>query len=249
MKLLCSDYDGTIRFNDGIKDNDVEAINRFIEQGNAFCVVSGRSLRSLLLELPQYNISCPYLVGNNGGIIIDKDENIIKRHLLDFDEALEIIEKLKDENVINFYVDDGIDSGYYYEEEYDQPFSSFKKTSYTNIIKNNIVCAIKVKHNNHQEAVEFANKINPTLKSAIAITNKNYNDIVAKGIGKEIAVGELRDILNIDQVYTIGDELNDLLMIKEFNGSTIVSGNEKVKEVSNMIFDDISGYIDYISKK
>ncbi|WP_305151900.1 HAD hydrolase family protein [uncultured Dubosiella sp.] len=42
MKWLASDYDGTLYFEDGYKQEDLEAIRAFQKQGNMFGLCSGR---------------------------------------------------------------------------------------------------------------------------------------------------------------------------------------------------------------
>ena len=50
MKILASDYDGTLRTEELVAEKDIEAIARFSKAGNLFGIVTGRSMESLQKE-------------------------------------------------------------------------------------------------------------------------------------------------------------------------------------------------------
>ena len=81
-KLLVSDYDGTfnIHNNRSVIDSNIDAVKRFIDSGNIFSLASARSFNSLKREIDKYKIPYNYLVCNNGGVVFDKDDNIIFFH-------------------------------------------------------------------------------------------------------------------------------------------------------------------------
>ena len=47
MKMLASDYDGTLYFEFGYRKTDLEAIRQFQKEGNLFGLCSGRPLSNL----------------------------------------------------------------------------------------------------------------------------------------------------------------------------------------------------------
>ena len=75
MKVLASDYDGTLRTEEIVDVNDVHAIQKFREKGNLFGLVTGRSMESIQKEIANNKIEFDFIVGNNGGVIYDKDFN------------------------------------------------------------------------------------------------------------------------------------------------------------------------------
>ena len=54
MKIICSDYDGTLNHG-GITEKKLRAIKKWQEAGNLFCVVSGRG-KEFFSELKERNI-------------------------------------------------------------------------------------------------------------------------------------------------------------------------------------------------
>ena len=73
MKLLVSDYDGTLK--SSVKDLmlNIEAINKFREKGNLFVIITGRG-KSIREYIEEYNIPYDYLICENGAIIYDKND-------------------------------------------------------------------------------------------------------------------------------------------------------------------------------
>ena len=54
MKLLASDFDNTLWFEDHMKDEDVKAIHEFQKHGHLFGICSGRSLSGILRPSKPY---------------------------------------------------------------------------------------------------------------------------------------------------------------------------------------------------
>ena len=79
MKLLVSDYDGTFNEDKSLsKINDnIDAVKRFMGNGNLFAFATGRSFYSIKGETSRYKIPYDYLICNNGSAIFDRDDNLI----------------------------------------------------------------------------------------------------------------------------------------------------------------------------
>ena len=73
MKILASDYDGTLRTEELVDINDVHAIHEFRAAGNMFGLVTGRSMESIQTEIQKNKIEFDFIVANNGGVIYDRD--------------------------------------------------------------------------------------------------------------------------------------------------------------------------------
>lgn len=72
MKLIASDFDGTIFIDGKIKTEDIEAIRDFQDKGNLFGIVTGRSYHSLLV-LIEGKIDPDFVIANNGSHIFVKN--------------------------------------------------------------------------------------------------------------------------------------------------------------------------------
>ena len=92
MKLLASDYDGTLRYEPKVVKEDLDALKRWQQAGNLFVVVTGRSMESFMQELKENDFQCDFIVLNNGGVIYDGSGKCLGVRYLDFDKAMELIE-------------------------------------------------------------------------------------------------------------------------------------------------------------
>jgi HAD superfamily hydrolase (TIGR01484 family) len=77
MKFLASDLDGTLFIDNKILEKDLKALRRLKNMGNKVIISTGRSLKGVKDILREYPFEYDYLVMCNGGIIMDKENNII----------------------------------------------------------------------------------------------------------------------------------------------------------------------------
>ena len=84
MKLLVSDYDGTIKPYDKnpnfieklIFKENIKSINDFMKN-NKFVIATGRNTKSISDETEKYEIKYDYLISYNGRVIVDNNNNVI----------------------------------------------------------------------------------------------------------------------------------------------------------------------------
>lgn len=77
MKILASDYDGTLNVGGTVSKENIEAIQKWRAAGNLFGMVSGRNLGSLKKFMDQDSVPYDYLVGCNGAVMTDADGNVV----------------------------------------------------------------------------------------------------------------------------------------------------------------------------
>ena len=71
-------------------------------------------------------------------------------------------------------------------------------------------------------------------------------DVTAPGVSKTEGVRAFKRLHPDSRVCVIGDEMNDLDMIRAFQGFSVTTGNEAVKQAASRVFDHISNCIDYL---
>lgn len=94
MKLIASDFDGTIFIDEKIKTEDIEAIRDFQDKGNLFGLVTGRTYHSLFV-LIEGKIDPDFIIANNGSHIFVKngtDMIEILKYSLDQDKLRDVID-------------------------------------------------------------------------------------------------------------------------------------------------------------
>ena len=107
MKLLASDFDGTLLVDKKINKRDIEGIKALRKKGHKFIISTGRTLLTMEGVIEKYNLEFDYLVLCNGAVILDKNKNVIKNNLVDFEAVKKIVEEFADQDKIMIYFDDG----------------------------------------------------------------------------------------------------------------------------------------------
>ena len=77
MKLLATDYDGTLRYAQDVMPEDLKSIEEWKNKGNKFVIVTGRSKESIDAQIKLFNLPCDYLITNNGGMVFGENGHII----------------------------------------------------------------------------------------------------------------------------------------------------------------------------
>lgn len=247
MNLFASDYDGTLCFVGGVAQGDIEALKRYRDAGNHVAIVTGRSLASLIEATKDLNIPFDYMAGDNGGIVLDSQLNILYRQEINLSEGHRIIEFLKNQDIIDFYVDDGILSGQY---KYDMAvfnIKTSKKIPLNEILAKKSIVGIKVKNASNLHAKVLKDKIEDLqLNSAIVYQNNDMLDVVPIGVSKATAIEFICKYQHYDNIYTIGDAENDLPMIIAYDGFTLNSADIVVQNQASKIFNSVKQCIEYL---
>ncbi len=84
MKLLASDFDGTLLVDKKINKRDIEGIKALRKKGHKFIISTGRTLLTMEGVIEKYDLEFDYLVLCNGAVILDKNKKVIKITLLIF---------------------------------------------------------------------------------------------------------------------------------------------------------------------
>lgn len=226
MKVLVSDFDGTLYTDNKI--NDLEKINNFVDSGNIFIIATGRNINSLKLDLDKFNLKCNYFICNDGAIIFDQYLNVIYRMDIDSSLVRPIYNLLKDnDNLLEVL----IDTGSAYIDDINRPINK-----------------IIARYFDRKKALELVNKINAKYPSVFSYVSNNWINITKRTETKGKAIDFLGNYYNLNRykIYTIGNDINDLSMT-EYNYMSygIKKDNEYTQEFDKCVnsfeeaFDDI----------
>jgi len=212
MKIIVSDFDGTL-FSEEY-ENNLEAINRFVDAGNMFIIATGRAMNYLAEDLSMVDLNCEYYICNDGAVIFDRYFNVIYRK----DIKQEIVRPIynilaDDENIIETFIDTS--HGY---------------------VTNPSKCAngIIARPYDRGEAALILDKILRKYPDVHGYMSNNWINLTDISVNKAVAIEYLIDTYNynVDDVVTVGDGLNDYEMIERFRGYTFDHGAEDLKSIS-----------------
>lgn len=208
MKLLVSDYDGT--FNSNYKNLclNITAINKFREEGNKFIIATGRCFESIKKETDIYDIGYDYLICNGGLITFDNENNIVNYSLLNNEILIELykylsssccVEKIK---LYNFY---------------------------SSTINMENILEIYAKFNTVDEALMYKKYIEYMFPEILCYQEKNRLYIGNKKT-KADAIWFImeKESINRKNIYTVGDNKNDLEMLGQYNGYRMLHSNSSL---------------------
>ena len=241
MKIIASDFDGTINYQGKISQEDKEAIQRFRRAGNKFGIVTGRDA-----ELSQWirqgdNFEFDYIISCTGSFIRDGEGNVlyVKRGEVGpfFDS---IIEKALSLNACFFAIGNGFNKCYVDtlgKISYD--FSMLKEFTHANATFPS------------DEAAEiFATYVRENFGDKISAHRNGWSvDMPPANTSKVTGIYEYASRFENPEIYAVGDNVNDLPMIEEFCGYAVSNAVESVKKAAKHQCNRVADMIDELMKE
>ena len=101
MRIIGSDYDGTLTAG-GVDGRKLAAITAWQKAGNCFALVTGRAMASMQDIRNEHQLNIDYYLCCNGGVLLDRDCNLLEHTLLPMDlslllDALDIASQITDD--------------------------------------------------------------------------------------------------------------------------------------------------------
>jgi len=252
MKLLASDYDGTLR-RPWVKRQDLKALRRFKAAGNIFGVVTGRGADFVLPELTFFGVPWDFLICINGGMMITRDKKEIFFHEFDLDLAKKIEAAIVSANPVYAFYGDGYRI---------KDLVSHRRPSLRTFVYKAYAFVFLHGHNHLNERITNFTAIiknKADAKQLDEILKENFQgdfnwffngdldvDMTPKGISKYSGVIETAKYFQADQVYVIGDSYNDLPMIEGLNGFAIDNARTEVKAAASKIYRNFTELVEDI---
>jgi Cof subfamily protein (haloacid dehalogenase superfamily) len=253
-KLICLDMDGTLLNSKGqVSERNLEAIKKAHEKGVKVTVCTGRLFTSARFYADMLGVEVP-VIASNGAYIREKDKNeIIYKSPLGFENSMRILEVLKKHDITFFY--HTFDTVFMKKLGPDSAYVNINKTlpkdkqinlqavdNWEDVFKSNSEEILKCMCS-EKDVLRIAKAKEELLRYGdIEVVSSMYNNFevmkkrVSKGRAVEILAGFYN--LNREEVMCIGDNENDISMIK-YAGMGVAMGNgeEYVKELADFVTD------------
>lgn len=246
MLVLASDFDGTLKQNGTVSEEDIQTIQKFQKAGNKFGIITGRSIGMIRGELEEFHVPFDFLICNNGAIIANQDYHIMQRMDPDFDDAKDLVEELIQDEELLVGVSDGDRFGLI------QPGRiQLKKGHVSNRVKRvptdwhllyqqGVLNSVYMRHQDVDKAWHLCQYLTQRYEGKL---NFHFNhgaiDVTVAGINKKTGIELLKKMMN-NPVAVIGDGHNDLPMIEAFSGYSVTAAPDSVKEKASKVFDTVS---------
>lgn len=240
MKIIASDYDGTVNYKGGISEEDKAAIKKFRAQGNKFGIVTGRDAELSQWIRQENGFELDFIISCTGAFIRDGEGEAlyVKRGKMGsfFDR---IVEKALELGARFFTVGNGFNKCYVDtlgKIPYD--FSMLKEFTHAN-------CTFP----NDALAQEFADFVNSNYADKISAHRNGWSvDMPPAHTSKVTGIYEYAKMFDNPEIYAVGDNVNDLPMIQEFCGYAVSNAVEAVKQAAKHQCNRIADMIEELMK-
>lgn len=247
-KILFSDFDGTLYVNSTVSEADRAALQRWRAAGNLFAMASGRQISALRDHLAQENVEWDYLLCLNGAEAYDRDEQLLFETTIDINLLPDLYrtivqddgwanvcygpraDRVKTDNCSDYNTDHA-----HYPESHLDTFTRFTQ-----------ICTAMP---TDAEAPAVKKRVMDRFGDYVcAELNGRCIDVNARGVSKASGISKMISQLGIseDDVYTVGDNFNDLCMLTAFNGFAVAHAPEEVRKQSKHTVKNIAEMIDQI---
>jgi hypothetical protein len=249
-KLIVSDFDGTlITGKQEVKKEVKEAIDEYIANGGIFAVVTGRMMASILPIVRGLGLK-GLVAGFQGSVIADIESGkIIKNNGFSSEEASFVCKTLEDLGAyVNLYQDENLYTDIPADNKYLKLYEDITK-----IYSKHPDCKMSefALNNEHiyqkvtslcfpQEKIKLYNKVNALIGDKFDVTYSAdvLVEVSPKEDNKGTALKFLADYYNIpiEKTVAVGDNLNDLSMIKVAGvGVAVGNATDALKEHADFI--------------
>ena len=244
MKIIASDYDGTLNHG-GIDDKKRNAIKEWREKGNKFGIVSGRITDDLLRIYKKDKLELDFLLACNGAVILTTDGKILKEDRIDGDILKPILDFIFSLGADWATIQS--DRSYIIDEnDNDRLPDEFTRKTLPDLKYFNQISTIL---EDEEEALmvtnaikeQFGDKLNP-------LQNGRCIDIVSATMNKAQGLYDYLELVGgkYEDMITVGDNINDTHMIKEFRSYAMANGVQSIKDIADY---EIEGITELIEKE
>lgn len=254
MKIAASDYDGTLFRNDTIAAADAQGVHRWREAGHLFGVVTGRDYGMLAPQLRHYGIESDYAVCNNGGLICKADGTPLWQGRIPLRTLAEMVREPGVRRSFHFAFSAADKTYLYHEREGSWISREAKQWDFTIVpITEQDIMSLPQIHQfslgypDPSESAEVSEILNARYGDVIyAYPNRCSLDITPKGISKEQGIRKLIELMgwSSPEIYTIGDEINDLPMIEAFGGFTVDTARDAIKAKARGVYAGVGAMLE-----
>lgn len=217
MNLLASDFDGTLWFEDHMKDKDIQAIHSFRSNGNLFGLCSGRSLGGILRPSQNYDIDYDFYIMLSGALIYNKDKEIIFEKKIPIDIVKKIYFFLHEQTMTI------VNNDCMYQLNANEKYPGTHVQSIDEIKAKDInAFSFHFQRDEIEKAAEATKAINEKFGDYVEAFQNQFNiDLTAKGCSKGNGIAFIQDYFHLtqSQISVIGDSWNDLPMLNQVENS------------------------------
>lgn len=240
MIIIASDYDGTLNCH-GISETDKIAIEKFRKAGNKFGLVTGRDLEQamwVIFDLKKANLELDFVLCCTGGVLLTTHGDIVWAKKQKTGKYInELLDYARTLNLGTFRVSNELTVCFADARNHiRQDFSAISELTQANAW-----------FGDEEDAKKFVSYVEKNHKNDISIfRNGGSIDMPPLGTSKVSGIYDYAKAFESPKIYTVGDNVNDIPMILEFEGYAVSNAKDEVKAVAKHQCDRIANMIEEI---
>lgn len=250
MKIVASDFDGTLYYKDkDVMQTDLAAIARWRIAGNMFGIATGRGLSLIMKRLRQFAIPFDFLVCTNGAAIFDVKLQVLSSHPM----PVVAMRTLLDEPVVRrshyilfFTTREAMIYRPYEEFKDDLKELEIPELNVDEMRQLSDVIQVSLLYSTIEETMQVRDALQERFANVLCVNrNRCFIDITVDGIDKGVGLQELLRLQHWEDVplLTIGDDENDLPMIERFDGYTVQSATPAIQQKAIKVYDSVGKFL------
>lgn len=246
MRIVASDYDGTLCSHGRLLGDVLGAVRRWRDAGNLFGLATGRDFAMTAPEADKWKLPVDFYVCINGGAIYDKKRRLLNQTSLPDGLAPELMRhpaaaasmhiQISSAGSLRLVLREGswfprFAAGFDYAE-----------VTLAEALAARDVGQISVAYADEDESRQWETALRRDFGDAITPhRNKTCIDINPRGVDKAYGLSWLLGHMGWarEDLRVVGDGFNDLAMIREFGGYTVPGAAEETAAAAVAVFADV----------
>lgn len=244
MKVLASDFDGTLFFKGQFKSDDLKQIRMFQKQGHLFGLCTGRPLSGVAAPI-QGRLRCDFMILSSGALILDHAGRTLYKACIDRETAFRLSGSLDKE--IDFYYQTS--EGTFCQRQPDGqippsasiliaiPYRVFSRLDELTAE----IFGLSLYAGTEDRARLEADRINRTFAELEAFQNEVWIDVARRGCSKGFGIEVLKRHLQLKTVAGIGDSYNDIPLLRSTTPSfTFHTSPASVRQEAQIVVSSVA---------
>lgn len=244
MRIVVSDYDGTLYEKGQLVGDVVGAVTAWRNKGNRFGIATGRDFSMTRPEIERWQIPADFVVCINGAAVYDADYSLLASHLLDDDMIPVILAHPAGEASLHYQLS-GLEPLRVHlraDSHFWGANIQFERVTREQAFAVKNIGQISLAYKTQEESEKWTNAINNDLGDRVhAHRNKHMIDVTRFDVNKAKGVASVLEAKgwSEDSVTAIGDGTNDIPMIRAYSGYVVEGATEDVQSIGNRQFKNV----------
>ncbi|MDO5536983.1 MAG: HAD family hydrolase [Desulfovibrionaceae bacterium] len=231
MRLLATDFDGTLFRGRTISAEDMAAVRAWRARGNVFGIVTGRGAMTLMRELDRFPLEWDFLLCNNGALLLDERARAVAARPLARQVSRALLRHEIAGTATSTAVFDGLamhvieGGGKWVNPAYDPPFMPLAEALERDFVQVSFGFAERERAFDLGESL--ARELGPLARVQCSLA---VADITAPEVGKDSGVEWACAIRGWrpEEIVAVGDDGNDVEMLERFGGWAMEGAEARV---------------------